>query len=141
MPITTAVRHQDIDAGHRVPEQGGACERLHGHSYRVYFMCSSDTLNSIGMVLDFSVMKTRLCEWLLHKWDHRTLIWIDDPWLPGLLSVCSESIVLVPFRPTAENIAEYLLNTIGPQQLEGTGVKLTKVIVEETRKCSASAEL
>ena len=93
------------------------------------------------MVLDFSVMKTVLCEWLLDNWDHRTLIWDKDPWLPALLEMSKESIVVVPFRPTAECLAEHLLNEIGPQLLDGTGVQLTQVKVEETRKCSAQASL
>lgn len=135
-----ASRHQDIDTGHRVPEQGGACERLHGHSYRTHFHCARGSeLNAIGMVLDFGVMKTHLCEWLLTHWDHRMLIWEEDPFLPGLQQVSLESIVVVPFRPTAENMARYLLEVVGPQQLAGTGVQLVSVTVEETRKCQATA--
>jgi len=47
--------------------------------------------------------------------------------------------VWVPFNPTAENMAAYLLNTIGPEELTGTNVTLLDVVVEETRKCSARA--
>ena len=48
-----------------------------------------------------------------------------------------ESIVLVPFNPTAENMAMHLLLVVGPQVLVETGVNLCRVTVEETRKCSA----
>ena len=51
-----------------------------------------------------------------------------------------QSIIRVPFNPTAENMAEHLLHVVGPQQLRGSGVKLIRVRVEETRKCSAVAE-
>jgi len=51
------------------------------------------------------------------------------------------SVVLVPFNPTAEQMALYLLNHVGPIQLADTGVYLTKVIVEETRRCLATASL
>jgi hypothetical protein len=54
-------------------------------------------------------------------------------------AIAALSIVFVPFNPTAENMARYLLEVIGPQQLVGTGVGLVSVTVEETRKCSASA--
>ena len=37
-------------------------------------------------------------------------------------------------------MAAYLLDVIGPAQLANTGVKLIRVRVEETRKCSAIAE-
>jgi len=46
----------------------------------------------------------------------------------------------VPFNPTAENLGQHLVNVIGPQQLAGTNVKLVKVNIEETRKCSVTVE-
>jgi 6-pyruvoyltetrahydropterin/6-carboxytetrahydropterin synthase len=51
------------------------------------------------------------------------------------------SLVPVPFNPTAEEMARFLLRTIGPLQLEGTGAVLTSVTVWETRKCYATATL
>lgn len=47
----------------------------------------------------------------------------------------------MPFNPTAENIAEYLVTVVGPEQLRGTGVKLIRCDVEETRKCTATFTL
>lgn len=46
--------------------------------------------------------------------------------------------MFVPFNPTAENMAQHLVEVIGPQQLAGTGVTLVSVRIEETAKCSAS---
>jgi len=51
------------------------------------------------------------------------------------------SLVAVPFNPTAENMALYLLQRIGPELLGGSGIRLCRVVVEETRKCSAEATL
>jgi hypothetical protein len=51
----------------------------------------------------------------------------------------SNSIVWTPFNPTAENMANYLLQIKGPELLKGTGVQLVQVTVEETRKCAATA--
>ena len=50
----------------------------------------------------------------------------------------AESIVFTPFNPTAENMAQHLVEVIGPQQLADTGVTLVSVRIEETAKCSAS---
>lgn len=50
-------------------------------------------------------------------------------------------VVIVPFNPTAEQMAEFLVSTVGPQVLVDTGVKLVKVRIEETRKCSATYEI
>jgi 6-pyruvoyltetrahydropterin/6-carboxytetrahydropterin synthase len=35
-------------------------------------------------------------------------------------------------------MAQYLVDVIGPQQMEGTGIKLVSVTIEETRKCSVT---
>lgn len=65
------------------------------------------------------------------------LIFNRDPLLSSLLSL-DPSVVAVPFNPTAENIGLYLLTVVGPEKLSGTEVTLTKVVVEETRKCGAT---
>lgn len=131
-------RYHDISCGHRVVGHEGKCKNLHGHGYRITFTCESDGLDSVGRVIDFGVIKTKLCMWLEDNWDHKTILWEKDPGITLLKSIEPDSIVPVPFNPTAENIAEYLVRDVGPYQLYGTGVKLVSVLVEETRKCSAS---
>lgn len=132
-----AKRYHDISCGHRVYQHESKCAHLHGHNYRVHFTCEAESLDNIGRVIDFSDMKSRLCMWLEDNWDHKTLIWENDPWAKVLPEI-DPTIVIVPFNPTAENIAQHLVEVIGPQQLAGTGIKLIHCDVEETRKCSAS---
>ena len=95
-------------------------------------------------MIDFSVIKSQLCDWLERNWDHKMLLWKDDYILDQLLpcsSIVFDSIVIVPFNPTAENMAKYLVEEVGPRQLEGTDVELIKVTIDETRKCSATYEV
>lgn len=151
--IITASRYHDFSAGHRVVGHENRCALLHGHNYRVIFTCSCyepSVLDAVGRVLDFAAIKSRLCIWLEREWDHRFLAWEEDELMHGLVymkgtrfspEALEDHIVWIPFNPTAENIAKHLLLTVGPKQLEGTGVRLTKVIVEETRRCSAEASL
>ncbi len=139
--IITADRYHDFSMGHRVYGHEGACALLHGHNYRITFFCSIDKLDNVGRVIDFVVMKTTLCQWLEDNWDHKLILWIDDPWVKRLIEADIPGVMPVPFNPTAENIGEYLLDVVGPQQLADTGVKLVKVVVEETRKCSATVSL
>lgn len=134
-----AVRYHDISCGHRVVGHESKCKHLHGHNYRIHLFCEA-TLDDVGRVIDFSVIKDRLCMWLEKAWDHKTLIWAMDPWLNALKGMDPGGVQQVPFNPTAENIAQFLVQSVGPNQLVGTGVKLVKVVVEETRKCSASFE-
>jgi 6-pyruvoyltetrahydropterin/6-carboxytetrahydropterin synthase len=139
--ISTATRYHEICCGHRVVQQGGKCEQLHGHNYRFTFTCQAQ-LNYIGMVIDFGIMKDLLCDWLETRWDHKFLMWDKDPWLPALVKTeLILGIVAVPFNPTAENLAEHMLTVIGPRLLEKTNVKLVCVKVRETTKCSAESSL
>jgi 6-pyruvoyltetrahydropterin/6-carboxytetrahydropterin synthase len=147
MSKTTASRYHDISAGHRVTGHESKCRHLHGHNYRVHFDCEADELDSVGRVIDFSVIKEKLCMWLEDNWDHKFLAWEKDPFVRQMSQIAahhehgetwSQSIVWTPFNPTAENMAQYLVDVIGPQQLADTGVHLVKVTIDETMKCSAS---
>lgn len=141
MSKITATRYHDFSAGHRVYGHESKCAHLHGHNYRVHFTVqkSGEGLDGVGRVLDFSAIKDGLCRWVEETWDHRMLLWNKDPYVLGSL-IADASVVVVPFNPTAENMADYLLREVGPQVLP-PGIILTRVIIEETRKCSATAEL
>lgn len=142
-------RYHDICAGHRVTGHESKCQHLHGHNYRIHFTCRAENLDDIGRVIDFSVVKEKLCMWVEEYWDHKFLAWENDPIMQNLVVEMSDndslnndillnSIVTVPFNPTAENMAQHLVDVVGPQQLKGTGVKLVHVKIEETAKCHAS---
>ena len=136
--MQTADRFHDWSAGHRVYQHESRCSMLHGHNYRTHFVISAPKLDSIGRVLDFSVIKNLLCQFLEDEWDHRFLIWREDPWALALCAIDPKGVVVVPFNPTAENLAQYLCEVIGPERLAGTGAELISVRIEETRKCAAS---
>lgn len=136
-----AERYHDISCGHRVVGHEGKCRFLHGHNYRIHFTVSSASLDDVGRVVDFSVIKSQLCEWLEENFDHKFLIWEKDELLNQLRTLTPESLVVVPFNPTAENIAKYLVEVIGPAQLKDYPVELISCKVEETAKCSASYRL
>jgi 6-pyruvoyltetrahydropterin/6-carboxytetrahydropterin synthase len=141
MDMITAERYHDISCGHRVVGHENKCKFLHGHNYRFHFQITANELDHIGRVLDFGVIKSHLCEWLEENFDHRFLIWDKDPLLPHLENISRESLFVVPFNPTAENIAKYMVEEIAPKRLQGTGAKLIKCRIEETRKCSATYEI
>lgn len=143
--MITITRYHDISAGHRVCGHEGKCAHLHGHNYRVYFTCTTKQLDVVGRVMDFSHVKSVLCNWLEENWDHKFLLWSEDHSEEGVgLRSChgafKDSVVEVPFNPTAENMANYLLY-LGNSLIRPMGVNLVKVTVWETRKCLASASL
>ena len=160
--MITCNRYHDLSFGHRVVGHEGKCRSVHGHNYRITFFAraTAGSLDDIGRVIDFSWLKTKLCDWLESEWDHKLMLWEQDPLLHYLEQKKDfaanateqrqrESLLLgdvfdlatVPFNPTAENIGHHLLHIVAPLRLLNTGVTVNKVIVEETRKCSITATL
>lgn len=152
--VVVADRYHDISCGHRVHGHESKCRHLHGHNYRIHFYVVQDDASktdSIGRVMDFSAIKSKLCMWLEDNWDHKFLAWEQDTLMQELArasdtyacpsehnSMLHDSIVWTPFNPTAENMAAYLVNVIGPRQLKGSGCRLVACTIDETAKCHAS---
>lgn len=134
----TVTRYHDICTGHRVLNHEGKCKYLHGHGYRIHFTCTADSLDQVGRIIDFGAIKQLLCGWLDRNWDHKTILFEDDPLLDA---IPAEHVYVVAFNPTAENMALFLLNKVGPVILTNTGVRLVKVRIDETPKCSAEVSL
>ena len=76
--------------------------------------------------------------WIEREWDHRLLLWADDPMVMHL-EAADEPFVMVPFNPTAERMAEYLLTVICDDLLKDTAVRAVSVRVWETENCYADA--
>lgn len=66
------------------------CSNLHGHNWIITVYCAARTLNADGMVCDFTHLKESIHGYL----DHGNF---------------NE---LLPFNPTAENIARWVVDTI-----------------------------
>jgi 6-pyruvoyltetrahydropterin/6-carboxytetrahydropterin synthase len=130
-------RTHEFCYGHRVYKHETKCSHLHGHNARVEFTCEGEQLDDVGRLIDFSVMKSTLCQWLEDHWDHRMLLYVEDPISPVLIAL-DPHVTAVQFNPTAENMARYLVETVGPLVLEGTGVRLVSCTLWETSKCSAT---
>lgn len=152
MSTIKAVRYHDFCAGHRVVGHESKCRHLHGHNYRIHFYCEADNLDDVGRVIDFSEIKSTLCRWVEENFDHRFLAWEKDDLvrkLHGLINngtindeqeMFNQSIVWLPFNPTAENLADYILTKVAPKILPKY-IRLTKVVLEETRKCSVECSI
>lgn len=77
----------EISAAHRLTlNYESKCTALHGHNWIITVFCRSAELDQNGMVVDFSLIKSKVKSVL----DHQVL---ND---------------VVPFNPTAENIAKWM---------------------------------
>ena len=138
MATITATRYHDFSTGHRVYGHESKCAHLHGHNYRIHLTVEAEQLDTVGRVMDFSAIKEHLCYWLEEEWDHKFLVWEEDPFASSLKELDPVGTVVVKFNPTAENMGQYLIDVVGPKQLAGTNVKLVSVNIEETRKCNVT---
>lgn len=150
--MLTCTRRLTWCAGHRVQGHEGHCRRLHGHNYRVLLTARvkplasgialphRDQLDDLGRVVDFSVLKDKIGGWIEAHWDHSFIVdQSDGEALAALAKVEGQTVYKLRWNPTAENLARYLLEIVGPRVLEGLDVELIHVKVYETDNCSASA--
>lgn len=128
-----------IDAGHRVFGHESKCKSLHGHEYFFEVFATAPELDSLGRVVDFSVIKTTVGNWLDQNWDHGMILWEEDPvsdlFRPGGV-LGDQKCFFLPYNPTAENLSKYLL-PIANDLLKKWEVTVTSIICQETSNCSA----
>ena len=126
--------------GHRVLNHRSVCKGLHGHRYKAEICVSGDLVSDInvseeGMVVDFADIKKISKDFIQEKLDHAFMVWEKDE---ELLSFFKNSDghkpVIVPFTPTAENVASYIFHEIQDkfQDRYETGLKLHSIKLWET---------
>lgn len=102
-------KHIEISAAHSLTlNYNSKCTNVHGHNWDIDIYLRSETLDENGMIMDFSLIKKLVKEPLDHKY-------LND---------------VLPFNPTAENIARWICDTLGE--------KCCRVDVKESRDNVAS---
>ncbi len=107
----------DFAAAHLLRGYDGACARLHGHNWKVEVEVTTTSLDSIGMGVDFKLIKQCVRQ-VTGRLDHFNL---------------NEIPPFDQLNPTAENIAAYLFKELG-QRLDGTGTRVSAVTLWETER-------
>jgi len=129
-------------AGHRLYQHGGKCENFHGHNYVADFFVTGETQDSVGRVMDFADLKAKCKGWLDDNWDHGFLVCKEDEnAIQSLNMVKPCRIFIMPYNPTAENMAKYLLEEVCPGLLAGLGGVATRVRIWETDESYAEATI
>lgn len=115
------------DMAHRLPDHAGKCRRLHGHRYVAEIDIEGPIqppgTSSGGMVKDFDEIKTAIDRAIGH-WDHRCMMWENDPWLENIGHGEEMGIFTVPFIPTAENISMEIATRLQLEMLRATRVRV-----------------
>jgi 6-pyruvoyltetrahydropterin/6-carboxytetrahydropterin synthase len=111
-------------SAHQLAGYRGKCENLHGHNWRVVLSVKGDTLNTTGLLIDFTELKAMLKS-VTSELDHRNL---ND----------------LPFfkkeNPSSENIARHIAGSIAAR-LSGAGangitIESITVWESDTSRCT-----
>ncbi len=112
-----------FSSAHQLRGYMGKCENIHGHNWRVKLRVTGSSLDNIGLLVDFGVLKKILKE-VLSRLDHVNLN--DNP----------------PFdriNPSSENIAEYICTAVQSDLAGGyPGVTVSSVTVWESQTSSCT---
>lgn len=143
MSLISCSRSIHFCSAHRVMHHEGKCGTAHGHNFEACLTAEASQLDSVGRVIDFSILKEKVGTWIDIYWDHNFLVWEKDELvIKALLSMPrTKEPFICSFNPTAENMAKYLLEVVCPEQLIDTNVIVTRVVLQETKSCVATAEL
>ena len=138
------IRQLKFCAGHRLYQHESKCAFFHGHNYRVDIEVvgqgGGTEVDAVGRVVDFSQIKQRMLGWLDAHWDHAFIVFEqDENALAAVRMVEPTKYFVLPWNPTAENMARYLLEVVAPEVLGDLGVIAREVRVWETEESCAVA--
>jgi 6-pyruvoyltetrahydropterin/6-carboxytetrahydropterin synthase len=102
-----------FDAAHKLLDYEGKCAELHGHTWKVEVFVVGEKINSVGILVDFSILKEKLNK-IIERLDHKFL---NDLKEMG--------------NPTCENLSKYIFENLKDLPKH---VKLERVRVWEGEK-------
>lgn len=125
------------EMGHRLSYHQEGCQTLHGHSYRMTIELVGER-DSGGMVLDYGIIKS-IVDPLLERLDHSTMLHEEDTEVIAFFNEQNMKATIVPFHPTAENMAIWIGESLKPEFQIYNNLSALTVRVCET--VSAAAEV
>ena len=118
-----------FDSAHFLTDYYGTCENLHGHRWRMVVTIEQEELQKEGtmrdMVLDFDVFR-RFVKELADELDHMFLV-EEGSLKPATIAALEGegfSLMVLPFRTTAENLARYCFGRLVEQGLPVSEVRM-----------------
>ncbi len=110
-----------FSAAHQLRGYQGACERLHGHNWRVTVAVTAERLNEQGLAIDFQELKKALRE-VLDQLDHTLL---------------NEIFPFTQINPSSENLAKWIYDNV-TKKINDDDLEVSSVTVWESDTASAS---
>lgn len=105
-----------FEAAHFIRGYAGKCSRLHGHNWNIEAVVRGENLDSLGMLVDFKILKAELNR-ILDKFDHRFL---------------NELETFAEENPTAENLAREIFEQLAASDIFSDSTRLCAIKVFES---------
>lgn len=125
----TLQTNASFDSAHFLKGYEGKCSNIHGHRWLVEVTVAAEEVQEDGqlkgMVVDFKTLKEDL-NVLVDELDHKLVIEegsLKETTKEALLEE-EFQIVELPFRPTAENLAEYFFDELEEKEYQVVLVKV-----------------
>jgi 6-pyruvoyltetrahydropterin/6-carboxytetrahydropterin synthase len=112
--------------GHRLMDYDGKCRNVHGHNGKACITLEDESLDRLGMVVDFVEMKRVIGTWIDATLDHTLLLQKQDP-LVKTLQAAGEKVLAMDVSPTTENIAKLIF-----EYVRSKGLPVVEVTMWET---------
>ncbi|MFI1397942.1 6-pyruvoyl trahydropterin synthase family protein [Streptomyces sp. NPDC020681] len=152
MNHSVTIRH-NFETAHRLPQLGGKCVNLHGHSWWCEIEVTAASIPD-SVVVEFGAFKGKIRQWIDTYLDHGVMLGAADDLVPVLLSHhCklyrfgagdpsdAEKLSHELAWPTVENVA-ILIGRVGSQVIREldarVDVQVSQVNISETHVNSAT---
>ena len=112
-----------FSAAHSLIGYNGECSNMHGHNYMIFAVAKCETLDEIGLGIDFKLLKKHLNS-VVDPLDHTNL---------NNAQFFRENKI----NTSSENIAKYIFDELS-KKLENTTVILKEITVKETEGSSVT---
>ncbi len=112
--MITVVKEFTFDSAHFLPNYEGACNRIHGHTYKLQIGVKGEIDPDTGMVIDFKKLNGLVDNLVIRKMDHQLLNNIADGRFPAN-------------NPTAELMSQYIFAELQANLPDGVIMDFVKL--------------
>ncbi len=123
-----------FEGAHALSGYNGKCKHIHGHSYLLYVTIRGEALkdkssSQDGMLMDFNELKQIVNSRIIDVYDHSLMMCQGSALQEEIIREYG-NVVVLPFRPTCENLISHFANII--IQALPSGVELYSLKLYET---------
>ncbi|MFD9963986.1 6-pyruvoyl tetrahydropterin synthase family protein [Amycolatopsis sp. NPDC058986] len=116
-----------FETAHRLPQLGGKCTSLHGHSWRAAVSVVASGLSDESIVVEFGRLKAGIRGWIDTYLDHSTMLGIRDPLVVHLAAAKCKVFRFGANRNATVDDAELMVSDLAWPTVEAVAVLLRRV--------------